>query len=713
MSHAKNGLSLLASVGFAVLYGASPALAQTAPSMGQAASFAVLGSSTVTNTGLTTIVGNLGVSPGTAVTGFPPGTVTGGTIHANDALAIQAQNDLTAAYDALASQAFNTDLTGQGLGGLTLAPGIYRFLSTAQLTGTLTLDAQGNANAVFIFQIGSTLTTASNSSVLVINGGNNCSVFWQVGSSATLGTVTAFKGNVLALTSITLNAGASVSGRLLARNGAVTLDTNDVAVCPACNPVTLSPLTLANGTVGAAYSQAITASGGTGPYTYSVTTGSLPAGLTFSSGGVLSGTPTTAGSFSFTVRATDSVGCFGDWLYAIVINAAACPTITVSPTILPVPTAGIPYDQTITASGGTAPYAFSVTFGSLPAGLTLVSSGVLSGTPTTAGVSTFTVTATDALSCFGSRSYTVAVVCPTIAISPATLTSGTVGAAYSQAITASGGTGPYTYSVTTGSLPAGLTFSAGGVLSGTPTTAGSFSFTVRATDSVGCFGDWLYAIVINAAACPTITVSPSILPVPTAGIPYNQTITASGGTAPYAFSVTFGSLPAGLTLVSSGVLSGTPITAGVSTFTVTATDALSCFGSRSYTVAVVCPTIAISPATLTSGTVGAAYSQAITASGGTGPYTYSVTTGSLPSGITLSSTGLLSGQGLSAGTFTFTITARDSNNCPASQAYTLGVAIGAYPIPTLSEWGLILLTGLLALLGSLTLMRKSGRTRLG
>ena len=127
-------------------------------------------------------------------------------------------------------------MTGQDLGGLTLTPGVYCFSSSAQLTGTLTLDAQGNPNAVFIFKIGSTLTTASNSSVVVINTGGNssiaCNVFWQVGSSATLGTGTSFAGNILALTSITLNTGANVSGRVLARNGAVTLDTNNVTVCP-------------------------------------------------------------------------------------------------------------------------------------------------------------------------------------------------------------------------------------------------------------------------------------------------------------------------------------------------------------------------------------------------------------------------------------------------------------------------------------------------
>ncbi|MEP6715313.1 MAG: ice-binding family protein [Terriglobia bacterium] len=198
--------------------------------LGTADSFAVLAGSTVTNTGNSTINGDLGVWPGTAVTGFPPGTLTGGVMHDGDAVALQAQTDLTTAYNSAAGRSCDSNRTGQDLGGKTLLSGVYCFDTSAQLTGTLTLDAQGDPNAVFIFQIGSTLTTASASSVLFTNGGEGDSVFWQVGSSATLGTTTAFQGNILALASITLNTGATIGcGRALARNGAVTLDTNNVS----------------------------------------------------------------------------------------------------------------------------------------------------------------------------------------------------------------------------------------------------------------------------------------------------------------------------------------------------------------------------------------------------------------------------------------------------------------------------------------------------
>lgn len=202
-----------------------------APPLGTAGSFAVLGGSAVTNTGSSVITGDLGVSPGTSVTGFPPGIVTG-TIHIADAGAAEAQSASNAHYNALASAACTTDLTGQDLGGLTLTPGVYCYSTSAQLTGTLTLDGLGNPNSHFIFQIGSTLTTASASSVNLINGAGGCSVFWQIGSSATFGAGTSFVGDVLAQASITMVTGSSLSGRAVALTGAVTLDNSTVAVPP-------------------------------------------------------------------------------------------------------------------------------------------------------------------------------------------------------------------------------------------------------------------------------------------------------------------------------------------------------------------------------------------------------------------------------------------------------------------------------------------------
>jgi hypothetical protein len=199
--------------------------------LGTLETFAVVAGSTVTvNGATTTIAGNVGVSPGTAVTGMPAGQPTGGVVHAGNATAATAQTSLTSLYNDLAGRACGTDLTGEDLGGMTLTPGIYCFDTTAGLTGTLTLNGQGNTDAVFIIKVGSTLTTASNAVVTLTGGARAANVFWQVGSSATLGTGTAFQGNLVAMTSITINTGSGLVGRALARSGAVTIDASALAL---------------------------------------------------------------------------------------------------------------------------------------------------------------------------------------------------------------------------------------------------------------------------------------------------------------------------------------------------------------------------------------------------------------------------------------------------------------------------------------------------
>jgi hypothetical protein len=191
--------------------------------------FSVLAGTTVTNTGSTVVSGDVGVCPGTAVTGFPPGS-TGGTIHLADGVASLAQATLTAGYIDAAGRAGGTSVAGD-LVGQTLTSGVYTSTSSLADSGDLTLDAQGNPSAVFIFQIASTLTTGSGSHIILANGAKACNVFWQVGSSATLGTNSVFNGNIMALTSITITTGVNLQGRALARNGAVTLDTDVITGC--------------------------------------------------------------------------------------------------------------------------------------------------------------------------------------------------------------------------------------------------------------------------------------------------------------------------------------------------------------------------------------------------------------------------------------------------------------------------------------------------
>ena len=328
--------SLFARLAVAALLAGAPfhaALSQVAPTLGTAQSFAVLGGSTVTNTGPTIVTGDLGVSPGMAITGFPPGLVIG-AIHAADAVAAQAQSDTTTAYNALASQTCDTTFgVPTDLGGMTLVPGVYCFASSAGLTGALTLNAQGDPNAVWVFKIASTLITASNSSVLVTNGGQQCNVFWQVGSSATLGTGTTFVGSILALTSITLDTNADVSGRTLARNGAVTLDTNDVTIS-AC---AVTPVTPIPPTIGKAFSPATIAAGGGSTLTVTlsnpnttVATLTTPFTDTLPTGVVVSGSPTTtcggtvtAGTSTVTLGVGGTIQVNGSCTVTVPVTAAS------------------------------------------------------------------------------------------------------------------------------------------------------------------------------------------------------------------------------------------------------------------------------------------------------------------------------------------------------------------------------------------------------
>ena len=339
-----------------VLAGAPSASAAQAPvGLGTATSFAVLAGSTVTNTGPSTISGDLGVSPGSAVTGFPPGTVTGGVIHASDAVAAQAQNDLTTAYNDAAGRGPSTNESGD-LTGQTLKAGVYKSSSSLGLTGTVTLDAQGDPSAVFIFQVASTLITGSGSNVSLINGAQPCNVFWQVGSSATLGTNTTFNGSILALTSISANTGATVAGRLLARNGAVTLDTNTITR-PVCSTAT--------STATASPSTSATATSSTTPTgTPTTTTTGTPTATTTTTGigsptgtATPTGTPSTTTTTTGTPTATGTASATSSASSTSSTTSSASATSTNTSTRTGTPTSGAHSPSTSSTSprGGTLP----------------------------------------------------------------------------------------------------------------------------------------------------------------------------------------------------------------------------------------------------------------------------------------------------------------------------------------------------------------------
>ena len=466
------------------------------------------------------------------------------------------------------------------------------------------------------------------------------------------------------------------------------------AVAPVGAP-TIGTASLPAGVDGVAYSQSIVASGGSSPYTFSVSAGSLPPGLALSGAGLLSGTPTGGGSYTFTIEVTDSASRTGTQFYNLIINAA---TVTLSPASLSM-SDGASFNQTVTASGGIGPYIYSVVSGSLPAGLSLSSAGILSGTPTAADAYSFTIEAQDSSigsgPYTGTQAYSGTVAAPTLKLQPSgSSLNASYAQAYSQTFNASGGSAPYTYALS-GTLPNGLSFNPGtATLSGTPTQSGTFNFTVTAIDhSTGTGAP--FSITQNytlTASQPAISMTPAAAPTGIVGTAYTVTVAASGGAAPYSYKITSGSLPPGLALSSSGTLSGTPTGAGSFNINILATDQNGSTGAQSYTVQIASATLSISPANLGAATAEASYSVSLGTTGGTQPYTYTISSGSLPPGLSLSSSGSLSGTPTAAGAYNFTIRSTDSSTgtgapFTATQAYafqvnapSISITPGALPV---------------------------------
>ena len=352
---------------------------------------------------------------------------------------------------------------------------------------------------------------------------------------------------------------------------------------PVCAPITVGPASLSNATIGTAYNATVTATSTVVlPYVYTISEGVLPPGLSLNAAtGAITGMPNTTGTFNFRVTAT-SGDCSGFRDYSITV---ACPSASLSPGSLPAGTAGNAYSQTLAVTPAGA-YTYSVASGGLPSGFALNSStGLISGVTNAVGTFNFTVAAQASNGCRVTGVYTLNIGCPTVTVNPTSLPNGTAGSAYSQTLSASPVGGNYSYTVTAGALPPGLSLnSATGVLSGTPTANGNYGFTISGIGFGNCAGSRAYTVTIGSGNCPTITL-PANLPGGGVGQLYSSSAAASPAGS-YSYTVSSGSLPPGVTLYGSiGVLFGFPTAAGSYTFTITATQG-ACTGSQSYTVVI-------------------------------------------------------------------------------------------------------------------------------
>ena len=433
---------------------------------------------------------------------------------------------------------------------------------------------------------------------------------------------------------------------------------------PALTFITTS---LPSGVVGAQYVATIGATGGVPSYSFSVIGGSPPPGVSMGSNGFLIGTPTTAGTFNFTVQVNDSGGGTASALFSITI---AVPPLTITTGTLPGAPAGTPLNIAFAANGGTPPYKWSSS-SPLPPGTTFSSAGVLSGSPTTGGAYSFQVTVQDSAGAISSKSFSLTVVAPLITISNATIPNGQAGVPYSVQFFASGGQTPYTWSVSGG--PAGVTMSATGLLSGTPTADGQFNVAVSVTDPNNDQTSALFTITIAPAP---LVITTSTLPPGTAGIAYAATtLTATGGDPPYSWSAQ--GLPAGLTLSASGALSGTPSAAGTYAIPFTVTDSKKATTTAKIVLVIQTNAISITTTALPNGTVGSPYSFTVLSSGGVGSNKWAAT--NLPQGLTMSQSGALSGTPTTAGQFVTVVTVTDAAGTVGVQTFTLTILLPTTP----------------------------------
>jgi len=572
-------------------------------------------------------------------------------------------------------------------------------------TGTLTLSGQNTATGAFTHNSGTVVLSGKwagaynmgTTGILTVTGNPTVGSLKLAGSSIKMnltatppskltvtGAVSVSGNNTLSITTnpitdyVLIEAASGIGSttpytvnstlhtHLSATGTQLILNASTTPLVPA-----ITTATLPDGLVGSPYSATLAATGVT-PMTWSLVSGNLPNGLSLSTAGVISGTCSTQGTFNFTVKVTNLAGEDTQALTIKVNITIVAPVITTA--TLPTGIVGTAYSATLEATG-TAP-TWTIESGNLPVGLTLnATTGVISGTPTTEGASSFVVKAANSA---GSDMKALQIVVSIGAVAPVivtgTLPNGTVSAAYNTTLVASG-TAPITWSIESGNLPDGLTLNAAnGAISGTPTTVGTSTFTVIAANSAGADSKELSITILTNEVAPVITTT--TLPDGAIGMEYNATLAATGST-PITWTIESGDLPNGLMLNADGVISGTPAAIGTVEFTVKATNNVGSNTKKlTITIAAEATSPVITTTTLPNGAIGTAYNATLTATG-TAPITWTIETGNLPNGLTLNTNGIISGTPAAEGAFTFTVKA---TNGAGSDSKELEITVGSVGI---------------------------------